>query len=93
MLYDLIMSILAEQPDQRWSYLFQLAAVDDLRVAEIGALVQLSQPRVRALLQQIRQLLQQHPAIAAWQATEASLSPAVALATIGKAIAVNDTAA
>jgi RNA polymerase sigma factor (sigma-70 family) len=89
-LYDMIMTILAEQPDQRWRYLFHLAAVEDLRVAEIGALVQLSQPRVRALLQQIRQLLQQHPAIEAWQAAEVALAPAVAM--IGKAIAVNDTA-
>ena len=87
-LYDMIMAILAEQPDQRWRYLFHLAAVEDLRVAEIGALVQLSQPRVRALLQQIRQLLQQNPAIEAWQAAEMTLAPPVAM--IGKAIAVND---
>jgi RNA polymerase sigma factor (sigma-70 family) len=91
-LYDMIMSILAEQSDQRWSYLFHLAAVEDLRVAEIGALVHLSQPRVRALLQQIRQLLQQHPAIAAWQAPEALGSPAVALAAISQAVAVDDSA-
>jgi RNA polymerase sigma factor (sigma-70 family) len=89
LLYDTIMDILAAQPDGRWRYLFHLAAVDDLRVAEIGVLVHLSQPRVRALLQQIRRLLQQHPAIEAWQAAEVTLAPAV----IDKALAVNDTAA
>jgi RNA polymerase sigma factor (sigma-70 family) len=69
-LYSLIMTILAEQADQRLGYLFHLWAVEDRRSAEIGALVQLHPSRVRALLQQIRQLLRDHPAIRAWQEGE-----------------------
>ncbi len=61
------MAILAEQPDQRLGHLFYLWAVEDRRSAEIGALVHLHPSRVRALLQQIRLLLRDHPAIRAWQ--------------------------
>ena len=45
----LVMSILAEQPNQRLGYLFHLATVEDRRLAEIGAQVHLSQSCGRAL--------------------------------------------
>jgi RNA polymerase sigma factor (sigma-70 family) len=66
LLYEQVRAVLDKQPDQRLGLIFHLAAIEDRRVAEIGALVQLSQPRVRALLQQIRQVLREHPTLQAW---------------------------
>lgn len=65
-LAEQIQTILAAHPDPRVERIFQLWAFADLRVEDIGAVVQLHPSRVRALLALARRLLREHPAIRAW---------------------------
>lgn len=59
-------AVLGEHRDDRLVRIFRLWALEDRTSAEIGALVQLHESRVRALLKQARTHLQAHPAIRAW---------------------------
>jgi RNA polymerase sigma factor (sigma-70 family) len=63
-------AVLRAHVDERLALLFQLWAIDDQRVAHIGAQVRLSPSRVTALLAQVRALLQAHPALATWRDAE-----------------------
>ncbi len=67
LLMEQIAAILNEQADPRLHNFFQLWAVQDIRVADIGTMVQLHPSRIRALLQHIRQILREHPDIQAWR--------------------------
>lgn len=67
-----INAVLGEHPDGRLRQIFHLWAVEDRRVAEIGALIHLHPSRVRALLALARTLLSEHPDIRAWRAPEDS---------------------
>jgi RNA polymerase sigma factor (sigma-70 family) len=64
--YAEIQRVLAAHPERRLSYLFHLAYIEDRRLSDIGALVQLPPARVRVLLQQARKVLHTDPAIRAW---------------------------
>lgn len=70
LLSTLAQSVLASQPDARLARIFQLWALEDRRVAEIGAQVGLSPARVRVLLGQIVELLRRDVQIRAWLADE-----------------------
>jgi RNA polymerase sigma factor (sigma-70 family) len=67
MLATLVGDILRAQPDRRLAVIFQLWAIDDLRIEEIGRRLQISPSQVRALVGRIRQVLQSDPAIRAWR--------------------------
>lgn len=58
--------ILAMHPDRRLTTIFQLWAIEERTSAEIGAIVQLHESRVRALLKQARELLRADPSIQCW---------------------------
>lgn len=62
-------AVLAAQPDPRLLAIFRLWAHADQRVVTIGQHIQLSPPRVRALLQEIRTVLQHDPVLQAWLAS------------------------
>lgn len=66
-LSDQIATILNQHGGPRLVAIFQLWAINDLRPAQIGALVALHPSRVRTLLLEARRLLQQHPTIQSWQ--------------------------
>ena len=66
MLMAHIDSVLATQPDPRLPAIFRLWAEEDQRVVTIGQHIQLSPSRVRALLHEIRVLLQQDPILQVW---------------------------
>jgi RNA polymerase sigma factor (sigma-70 family) len=63
----LVDDILRAQPDRRLAVIFQLWAIADVRVEEIGRRLQISPSQDRALLGRIRQILQSEPAIRAWR--------------------------
>lgn len=65
-LAELVHTVLETHPDGRLSRIFQLWAIEDRRVVEIGTLVGLSPARVRVLQAQIADLLQQDARIRAW---------------------------
>jgi RNA polymerase sigma factor (sigma-70 family) len=65
-LQRLVWQVLGSQQDKRLASMFELSALNDKRASEIGALMQLSPSRVRALLQHCRSLLQADPSIRAW---------------------------
>lgn len=67
LLLERISRILAAHPDNRLAYIFRCWALADQRTEEIGALIQLSPARTRALLAQARALLRDHPDIRPWQ--------------------------
>ncbi|MBC8076163.1 MAG: sigma-70 family RNA polymerase sigma factor [Chloroflexales bacterium] len=70
LLSGMIRAVFATQPDQRLGHIFHLWAVEDRRVAEIGALLRLHPSRVRALLREARTLLQANHAIRLWHGVE-----------------------
>jgi RNA polymerase sigma factor (sigma-70 family) len=67
LLVEQALAILAAQPDQRLKDIFELWAIEDTKVDEIGKLFKLHPSRIRALLQQARQMLREHPTIQTWQ--------------------------
>jgi RNA polymerase sigma factor (sigma-70 family) len=58
--------ILEREADQRLAQIFRLWAVYDLRIEEIGKIMHLHPSRIRALLQQARQILREAPEIQSW---------------------------
>jgi RNA polymerase sigma factor (sigma-70 family) len=66
-LAGLIDEILHAQPDQRLAVIFQLWALHDLRIEQIGQHVSLKPAQVRLLLQRARVVLQNDPRIASWR--------------------------
>lgn len=66
LLAALAATVLGDHADARLSKIFELWAVEDRRVVEIGAQVGLSQARVRALLSQIVELLRNDVRIRDW---------------------------
>jgi RNA polymerase sigma factor (sigma-70 family) len=62
----LVAQALAANPDRRLATIFQLWAIEDRTMAEIGAVVRLHESRVRFLLKQARELLRADPAILLW---------------------------
>jgi RNA polymerase sigma factor (sigma-70 family) len=67
MLATRMLEILEEQGDARLAHIFQLWAMLDKHVDDIGALFELHPSRIRQLLKLARQILAQHPEIVAWQ--------------------------
>lgn len=65
-LSDMIQAILIQAGGARWVEIFRLWAEEDLRLADIGRHVDLSQSRVSVLLDQMRKLLRQHPELIEW---------------------------
>lgn len=65
-LLEIINTALQQLPDQRLAVIFQLWAVQDKRVADIGECVHLHPSRVRVLLHNARTTLEEHPDIKAW---------------------------
>ncbi|RRR66565.1 MAG: sigma-70 family RNA polymerase sigma factor [Candidatus Viridilinea halotolerans] len=61
--------VLAAQSDPRLLTIFQLWAVEEYTSAEIGALVNLHESRVRALLTLARRVLRTDPTIKQWRAS------------------------
>jgi RNA polymerase sigma factor (sigma-70 family) len=70
LLAELVAAILAAQPDQRLETIFRLWAREERSVKEIGALVHLHPSRVRVLLKQAQQILQNDPGIQLWHDTD-----------------------
>lgn len=66
MLYEKVRAILAKQSDKRLLVIFNLAILGDIPVQDIGRLVRLHPSRVRALLQQARAVLRNHPDLSDW---------------------------
>jgi RNA polymerase sigma factor (sigma-70 family) len=66
-LAELVANVLAAQPDQRLARIFQLWALADLRVEEIGRQINLSASHARVLLTRMRAILQEDPIIQAWR--------------------------
>jgi RNA polymerase sigma factor (sigma-70 family) len=62
----LINSVLAEHGGLRWVEIFQLWFHEDQRLVDIGRQVGLSPSRVSILLEHMRLLLRQHPALIEW---------------------------
>jgi RNA polymerase sigma factor (sigma-70 family) len=76
-LLALIDEILAEDPDQRLQSMFRLWTQNDLRLADIGRVTQLSQSRVSILLERARDRLRNDPRMQEWQdRSGAETSPA-----------------
>jgi RNA polymerase sigma factor (sigma-70 family) len=65
-LNELIHTVLAGQPDPRWVTIFQLWMHHDQRLADIGKQIGVSGSRVSIQLDQIIEVLRQHPALLAW---------------------------
>jgi RNA polymerase sigma factor (sigma-70 family) len=65
-----IRAVLAAHPDGRLAAMFHLWAVEDRQVAEIGEHFGLHPSRVRALLKQAREALQQDDTIRDWNADD-----------------------
>jgi RNA polymerase sigma factor (sigma-70 family) len=63
----LITAILAERGGPNWVKIFRLWAHEDRRLVDIGQQIGLSPSRVSVLLDQMRQLLRQHPALLEWR--------------------------
>jgi RNA polymerase sigma factor (sigma-70 family) len=63
----LINVILAEHGGRRWVEIFQLWFYEDQRLVDIGRQVGLSPSRVSILLEHMRLLLRQHPALIEWR--------------------------
>lgn len=75
-LNELISAILVEQGDPRLLEIFQLRAHSDHRLVDIGQRLGLSPSRVSILLDQIRSLLRDHPALREWRGmTERGAEP------------------
>jgi RNA polymerase sigma factor (sigma-70 family) len=66
LLAERIAAVLDTHPDRRLRPIFHLSAVEERTSAEIGALVNLHESRVRALLKLARELLRADPEIRAW---------------------------
>lgn len=66
LLAERIAARLGTQPDRRLAYIFHLWVAEDRTSAEIGAIVNLHESRVRALLKQTRELLRADPEIRSW---------------------------
>jgi RNA polymerase sigma factor (sigma-70 family) len=73
-LRDLACAILSNHRDGRLHTMFTLWQEEDASVAQLGAIFNLSAPRVRSLLTTICNLLRDHPAIRTWLDDE-SFSP------------------
>lgn len=63
----LINAILQERGGPHWVIIFQLWVNQDQRLVDIGRQLGLSPSRVCVLLDQMRQLLRQHPALIEWR--------------------------
>lgn len=70
LLVEQTLAILSTQPDRRLKDIFELWAVHDRSIEEIGRVFQLHPSRIRALLQQARQVLRDHPTIRTWRNNE-----------------------
>lgn len=67
LLAEQVDAILSAQPDKRLKLIFRLWAQEERSVKEISAIVHLHSSRVRVLLRQARQILQNDPRIRTWQ--------------------------
>lgn len=75
-LNELIDTILAEQGGSRWVEIFRLWIHEDQRLVDIGQRFDLSSSRVSILLDHMRKLLRQHPALLEWrQSVESGTEP------------------
>ncbi len=66
-LRELIIDVLEEQPDVRLSTIFNLWAIKDQRLSDIGQSMDLSTSRISILIDRIREIVTQHPEIKAWR--------------------------
>jgi RNA polymerase sigma factor (sigma-70 family) len=66
LLAERIAAVLDAHPDRRLRRIFQLWAVEERTSSEIGALINLHESRVRALLARARELLRADPALRDW---------------------------
>jgi RNA polymerase sigma-70 factor (ECF subfamily) len=66
LLADLVAQVLARQPDERLGAIFQLWAVEQQTLREIGTRLQLSVGRVHGLLAQAHAALRSDPSLRAW---------------------------
>lgn len=66
-LRELVTDVLGEQSDARFSTIFNLWAIKDQRLSDIGQSMNLSTSRISILIARIQEILTQHPEIKAWR--------------------------